>query len=161
MADFELQGFESVYAKLKLLKDEAKYKAGRSALRKSAKVVEKKAKSNASRIDDPETAANIEANITTRFGSKYAKATGNPMFRVGVLGGAGGNKKSSELQGLPGKDSRHWRYIEFGQEDVAARPFMRPALSDSIGEATRTFAKSFEKSIDAAVRKANKANKGK
>ncbi len=156
MADVELEGFESLYAKIKLLKDDAKYKGGRSSLRKSAKVVERKAKSNAARIDDPATAANIESNITTRFGSKYAKATGNPMFRVGVLGGAGGNKKASDLDGLPGKDTRAWRHVEFGTEKMSAQPFMRPALQDSISEATSTFAKEFEKTIDRAIRKAAK-----
>jgi len=156
MAEFELKGFESLYAKLATLKNDAKYKGGRSSLRKAAKVVEKKAKSNAARIDDPATAANIEANITTRFGSKYARSTGNPMFRVGVLGGAGGNKKASELDGLPGKDTRAWRHAEFGTEKMSAQPFMRPALPESAGEAINTFAKSFEKTIDAAVRKANK-----
>jgi HK97 gp10 family phage protein len=156
MAEFDLSGFESLYAKLKLLKNDAKYKGGRSSLRKAAKVVEKKAKSNAARLDDPETAANIEANITTRFGSKYAKATGNAMFRVGVLGGAGGNRKAAYFDKLAGKDTRHWRMLEFGREGQSAQPFMRPALQDSVSEATNTFAKEFEKTIDRAVRKANK-----
>jgi HK97 gp10 family phage protein len=32
---------------------------------------------------------------------------------------------------LSGGDTRHWRYIEFGTESIAAQPFMRPALASN------------------------------
>ena len=50
----------------------------------------------------------------------------------------------------------HWRLLEFGTENMAAVPFMRPALANSISEVTNTFVTEYEKSIDRAIRRAAK-----
>jgi len=44
--------------------------------------------------------------------------------------------------------------LEFGTEKMAAVPFMRPALANSISEVTNTFVTEYEKSIDRAIRRA-------
>jgi HK97 gp10 family phage protein len=153
---FNIQGLDSLLGKLENLKYETKKKGGRSALRKAAQLVRDAAKQGASVIDDPETRADIEANIVERWNSRLFKRTGDLGFRVGVLGGAGGNATSESLSGLPGGDSRHWRHIEFGREGVPARPFMRPALANNIDAATNVFVSEFEKTIDRALKRAAK-----
>lgn len=156
MAEFDLVGMESLLAKFDSIKQDVKYKGGRSALRKAANLIANKAKENAQKLDDPETAKNTAKNVAVRWGGKKFKATGDLNFRVGILGGAGGNKKASELDSLPGKDTRTWRHLEFGTEKTAAQPFLRPALANNTSEAISVFAKEYEKAIDRAIKKAAK-----
>ncbi len=158
MADdiqFSITGLDSLLGKIDNIKQETRRKTGRAALRKAALLVRDAAKANAGRVNDPKTEPNIAENIAARFSNKYHKRTGNLMWRIGVMGGAGGGKKGS-LDGLPGKDTRHWRFKEFGTEKMAADPFMRPALESNIGEATDTFVREFEKGIDRAIKRAIK-----
>lgn len=153
---FSLIGAESVIAQLKEVKRDVRFKGGRFALRKAAKIVEAKAKAGAAQVDDPASDASIEKNITTRFSSRTFKRSGDLMFRVGVMGGAGGNRPSSDFAGLPGGDTRHWRQLEFGNENHAAQPFMRKALSDSIHEVTSTFLTEYDKALGRAIRRAQR-----
>jgi HK97 gp10 family phage protein len=156
MADFDLVGMDSLLAKFDSIKQDIKYKGGRAALRKAANLIAEKAKQNAQKIDDPETAKNTAKNVAVRWGGKRFKATGDLNFRIGILGGAGGNKKAADLDGLPGKDTRTWRHLEFGTEKTAAQPFLRPALEANTGEAISVFAKEYEKAIDRAIKRAGK-----
>ena len=110
----------------------------------------------ASRIDDPRSAEDIAANIVERWGSRRFKRTGDLMFRVGVMGGAGGNKEASAFAGLPGGDTRHWRQLEFGNSNHDANPFMRPAADQAGQQAVDTFIKEYGKAIDRALRRARK-----
>lgn len=154
--EFSLTGLDSLLGKLEAVSYDVKRKGGRSALRKAAQVIRDKAKQNAERLDDPETAAKISANIVERWNGKLFKQTGDLGFRIGVMGGAGGRKSGAEQSGLPGGDTRHFRYVEFGTEKTAAQPFLRPALEQSIGQATDVFVKEYEKAIDRAVKRAAK-----
>uniref|UniRef100_UPI000A6F8F73 HK97-gp10 family putative phage morphogenesis protein n=1 Tax=Pseudomonas sp. NBRC 111142 TaxID=1661057 RepID=UPI000A6F8F73 len=81
------------------------------------------------------------------------KQTGDLGFRIGVLHGAV-LKDGGDLS--PNAPTPHWRLIEFGTEKMAAVPFMRPALADSISQATSTFVSEYEKAIDRAIRRAEK-----
>lgn len=146
-------GLDGLTTNIDSLKQEARYKGGRFALRKAAQVVRDAARQNSARIDDPETAASIERNITERWASKLYKSTGDLGFRVGVLGGAGGSAKAEKLGGLPGGDTRHWRHVEFGTEKTPPRPILRPALAQNVDRATDTFVREFDKSIARAVKK--------
>jgi HK97 gp10 family phage protein len=77
------------------------------------------------------------------------------MFRVGVQGGAGGNQsKKDQASGLPGGDTRHWRFIQFGSENNAANPFMTRAAEKSAQAATDKFISTFGPAIDRALKKA-------
>lgn len=159
MADgvqFKIEGREAFFAKLDAIAYETKRKGGRSALRKAAMVVVNQAKENAMKLDDPATAANIAANIVARWSTRRFKQTGDLMFRVGIQGGAGGNAKSESFDQLPGKDTRHWRYKEFGTEKMPAQPFFRRALAESISQVTDTFLTEYEKAIDRAIKRAAK-----
>lgn len=154
--EFSITGLESLLGKLDAVSYDVRRRGGRAALRKAAQVVANKAKEQAERIDDPDTRENIAANIALRWSSRRFRSTGDLMFRVGVLGGAGGRSTSDKYTGLPGGDTRYWRHVEFGTEHSAAQPFMRTALASSINDATNTFVTEYEKSIDRAIRRADK-----
>lgn len=148
-----LNGVDDLSKKLEGLKYDVSKRGGRFALRKAAQVVRQQAQANAARIDDPQSREDIVKNLTERWASRFNKSTGDLMFRVGVQGGAGGSKKSADLAGLPGGDTRHWRFLEFGTEKMAAQPFMVPAIEQSAQKATDTFIKEFDRAIDRALKK--------
>lgn len=150
---FTIQGVEALQAKLNSVKKDVQFKGGRFALRKAANLIAKKAKEGAKRLDDPKSAADIEKNIAVRWSGRTFKQNGNLMFRVGVMGGAGGTKKTDAYSGLPGKDTRHWRQLEFGNQNMRARPFMRPALAENTSAAVDEFMIQYGKSIDRAIKK--------
>lgn len=159
MADgmqFSLIGVEELLGKLDEVSQDVKKKGGRFALRKAAQVIRDAAKEGARRVDDPDTPANIAENIVERWSARRFKQTGDLMFRVGVLGGAGGNLSAEKLSGNPGGDTRHWRYVEFGTEDTAADPFMRPAMDNNVEAAMDAFLTNYEKALDRAIRRAKK-----
>lgn len=174
--DFNIIGVEQLSAKLKVISDDIKFKGGRFALRKAANLVRDAAKKNASKIDDPKTAENIEKNIAVRWSSKTFKRNGNLKFRVGVRGGAqsygntrenrrkgraGKTYKTDGGKGNPGGDTFHWRFAEFGTSRSRAQPFMRRSLSENVGEATAEFVKQYDKAIVRTLRRAEKAAQGK
>lgn len=156
--EFSITGLEELLGKLDEVSFDMKRKGGRFALRKAAQVVREAAKQNAKRFDDPETAADISKNIAERWNGKLFKATGNLGFRVGVLGGARipKSKPKGSDPGGPGGDTRYWAFVEFGTEDTAAQPFMRPALEQKIGAATETFVREYDKALDRAIKRAKK-----
>lgn len=154
--EFSITGLDSLLGKLDSVTDDVKRKGGRFALRKAAQVIRDAAKQNAKRIDDPQTAADISANLVERWNGRLFKRTGDLGFRVGVMGGAGGRKSGAEQSSLPGGDTRHFRYVEFGTEKTAARPFLRPALESNIGAATDVFVREYERALDRALKRAAK-----
>lgn len=159
MADavqFKIHGVNELADRLEGIGSDMKRKSGRFALRKAANVVRDKAKANAKRLDDPVSAADISENIAVRWSGKHFRQTGELKFKVGVMGGAGGSAKSARYASLPGGDTRHWRHLEFGTENMAAKPFMRTALSASIQAASDEFVRQYHKSLDRALKRAAK-----
>lgn len=154
---FSMTGVDELNKKLESITDDLKKKGGRFALRKAAQKIRDKAKQNAARIDDPQTAENIEKNIVERWDGKLFKRTGDLGFRVGVLGGAGGNKSSDAFAGLPGGDTRmQFRQQEFGNSLHPAQPFMRPAAEQAGQEAVDEFMAQYGKAIDRAIARGKK-----
>ncbi|MDI5890602.1 HK97-gp10 family putative phage morphogenesis protein [Halomonas rhizosphaerae] len=150
----EIQGLGEVLGKLKALENTPRQKTTRFALRKAANVVRDAAKAGASRIDDPATANSIAENVVVRADTRHLRTTGELKFSVGVRGGSTSKRKNSSN---PGGDTYYWRFLEFGTEHMAAQPFMRPAMEESIAPATAEFVKQFDKAIVRAIRRANKA----
>ena len=150
---YKLEGIDSLLAKLESISYDLKRKGGRFALRKAAGVVERALKQNAATVDDPNTPADIAKNVAVRFSNRTFKATGDLKFRVGILGGA---SKENVTAGLPGGSTTHYRYLEFGTEKMAAKPFMRKSLEDNIQPATNEFIKQYEAAINRAIKKAAK-----
>lgn len=151
--EFSITGLDSLLGKLDAVTYDVKRKGGRAALRKAAQVVVQSAKERAERIDDKETGRSIADNIALRWNGRLFKQTGDLGFRIGVLHGAV-LKNGGDLS--PNSPTPHWRLIEFGTEKMAAEPFMRPALADSISQVTSTFVTEYEKSIDRAIKRAAK-----
>lgn len=154
--EFSITGLESLLGKLDAVSYDVRRKGGRAALRKAAQVVVQKAKEGAERIDDKETGRSIADNIALRWNGRLFKQTGDLGFRIGVLHGAVLAKKGDAVDLSTNAPTPHWRLIEFGTEKMAAAPFMRPALANSIAEVTNTFVSEYEKSIDRAIRRAAK-----
>lgn len=154
--DFKLIGMNEVLGRLDSISHDAKYKGGRFALRKAANLVRDKARANAAQLDDPSSDENIAKNIVVRWSGRTFKSTGDLKFRVGVMGGAGGRAKGAAYDSLPGKDTRHWRMLEFGTSKMRARPFMRRALSENTSQAIDEFARHFEPAINRAIKRAKK-----
>ena len=154
--DYTMEGLPELLGKLDSVTQDIKYKGGRFALRKAAQVIRDQAKANAAKIDDPKTAESIEKNIVERWNGRLFNRTGALGFRVGVMGGAGGNKPASAFAGLPGGDTRQaFRQQEFGNANHPAQPFMRPAM-DKGQEAVNVFINEYGKAIDRAIKKAKK-----
>lgn len=151
--DFSITGVDSLLGKLDSISDDLRRRGGRAALRKAANVIVDRAKTNASRIDDPLTGRSITANVAMRWNGRLFKKTGNLGFRIGVLHGAVLKKHPDLGENAP---TPHWRLIEFGTENVRAQPFMRPAAESSVSEVINVFASEYEKSIDRAIRRAAK-----
>lgn len=162
-----IDGLEGLQIKLQSLGFDMAKKGGRHALRKAAMVIRDKAIEGAKQIDDTETAENISKNIVERWNGRVNKQSGgNDMaFRVGVLGGASDYSKYGEIKTKrgtvnPGGDTFHWRFVEFGTEGIAAKPFMRPAIESTQSEVLSTFIKEYDKAIDRVLaRAAKKARK--
>lgn len=131
--EFNITGIDSLLGKLEAVSRDLRYKGGRSALRRAAKLIEAEAKKNALQIDNPETANQIAKNISVRWSPRLFKRTGNLGFRIGVLGGArqysntrenvrsgraGKTYKVGGSKSNPGGDTWYWRFIEFGRGPV-------------------------------------------
>lgn len=150
MASVKMQGLPELQKKLRALSFDAQRKGGRFALRKAAQVFRDRAKQNAQRFDDPETARSIARNIVERWDPRYFKRTKNLKFRVGVMGGARKTRTTGR------DDTWYWRFLEFGTEKMRAQPFMRPAGEQGAQPATDVFISEFGKSIDRTLRRLKK-----
>lgn len=180
--ELELKGLSDIKAKMRQLKKEVQTKAARSATLAAAKVLRDQAIQNATAIDDPKTREAIYKNVSVKFSSKTTRKTGNPSYRIGILGGARANldekakakaerrrarkgqKSLAELgefsgkgKGNPGGDTFYWRFIEFGTKKMQARPFMRPVLNQSGQKALDAFVITLDKAINRQIKKAGKA----
>lgn len=156
-SQFTLDGADEVLAKLRQLSYETNKKGGRRALRLAAQFIRDAAQENAVALNDPETGRAISSNIAERWNGRLNKTTGDLGFRVGVLQGAvlpGRGEKPNESAGGP---TPHWRLLEFGTEKMAARPFMRRALSQNVEAATSIFMYEFDRALARALKRAAKA----
>lgn len=142
----KITGLDELKKNLKKVSDDIAYKGGRSALRSAANVIRKEAKLRAERLDDPATPERIADNIVVRWDGKKFKKTGNPAFRVGVMGGAKNDDEKKKIG--KGGDTFYWRFLEFGTAKMAAKPFMRPAMDASQQEAVDKFVGAYKKQLD-------------
>ena len=179
MADFDItmkmEGLDALVAKIQSVKYDMARKGGRFALRKAAQVIRDQARQTATALNDPKTAEMIAKNITEKWNGRLNKATGDLGFRVGVLGGARSSSADaarsarrrrasgvSSLESLgemagagagnPGGDTFYWRFLEFGTEKMAARPFMRPAIQAG-QKSVDVFVAEYGKALDRALKR--------
>ena len=152
---FNLSGanIDKLSETLQLIGQDMKLKSGRFALRKAAEVIAEQVRVNAMRVDDPKTPEKIYLNVDSRWNGRRYRANGDLAFRIGIMGGAGGNKTASELAANPGGDTRHWRYVEFGTQEHPPNPFFRKSLQEAADQAISTFVTNYQKSIDRAIKR--------
>lgn len=153
-----VEGLEKLEKKLRQLPQRIGKNATRRALRKGANVIRDIARTNAKRLDDPKTSESIEKNIAVQGGgAKRERQEGGPVMRVGVRGGARNMTKYGEFnghgKGNPGGDTFYWRFLEFGTSQMAARPFMRPAMAQGAEGALNTTASALDAEIDKELAK--------
>lgn len=142
----KINGVDDILRGLTKLENAGKLKAARSALLQSANVVKKSAAAKAKAIDDPSTANDISKNVVSRFDRQAFRKTGNVKYRVGIAGGAKQNGKGGK--GGKGGDTFYWRFLEFGTQHIAARPFLRPAIDENKAVAVDKFASAIKKQIN-------------
>jgi HK97 gp10 family phage protein len=144
--DFKIEGLDEVIKKMKVIKGEMVSADINIAVAAGAKVIQEKAIENAKQIDDPLTPEKIHENITFRV--RKPRGKGDVIVgKVGIKGGSKSGKKQKNSDN-PGGDTRHWRHIEFGTANKAARPFMRRALSENTAKATDAIVKSLSDTVD-------------
>jgi HK97 gp10 family phage protein len=171
MLDVKIEGADRLEKRMRALPADVRFKGARFAGRRSAVVIQKALVSQVSRHDDPRTPENMAANAVIRFSNRYAKATGDPMFRVGFLGGARATSRDAERSrrrraasgvqsleslgeiqgkgaGNPGGDTWYWRLVNFGTKRFEGKEFTDKAIDISVGPATDTFAVQLGKWID-------------
>ncbi len=152
-------GVAELKKKLRAMSYETRNKGGRSALRRAAMVAARAAQQNALRIDNTATPESITKNIAIRWNGRLNRVTGDLGFRIGVLGGARDYSAYGELtprkgsKSNPGGDTFYWRFLEFGTELTAARPFLRPAVESNLQAMTDIFVLHYSKAIDRAIKK--------
>lgn len=162
--EVRMTGIDELVKTLEGLQYDIKKKGGRFALRKAAQVIRDQARQNAQTVDDSATPEMIAKNITERWNGRLNKRTGDLGFRVGVLGGARNYSAYGEIptgksaKANPGGDTFYWRFVEFGTSKTAARPFMRPAMEQSIQGATDAFIRHYQAALDRALRKTVKGS---
>lgn len=144
-----IQGLEQLQQKLRAIGKKSTIKRiARKSARQAMNIARDAARANAKALDDPITKEKIWKNIVTQTGK--TSNSNEIRMRVGVRGGAAQNKYTDKtaLSGLPGGITTYWRYIEFGTSEIAAQPFMRPALSKNVGQITDKFVSVFSAEIN-------------
>ena len=155
--DFKLEGLDAAMAKLRALGDQKKIKrAVRAASTKAMRSVRDAARAGAMRLDDAHSPELIAKNIATQYSSRQSKGD-KVVVRVGVRGGARKMEKYGEFKGKgggnPGGDTFYWRFLEFGTQNMAARPFMRPALEANQEKVSAEFTEYLGPAIDKIIAK--------
>lgn len=158
---FNLSGVDELRKRLRTLPKTIQGKPARIALRKSANLIVRQAKKNALELDDVTTPERIADNVTAIFSNRHLKRTGDLKFRIGVIGGATQYKDTRENRQQSrvgstyhtGGETWYWRFLEFGTERMAPKPFLRPAVNQRSEEAIALFGTELDKQITKIVSK--------
>lgn len=132
---YDIKGMDGLLAELAKLPDAVQKKHVWGAALAGAAIIRKKAVANAKAIDKPARDGQVDSKIYPAIKYHRAKRAdpGAGKYRVGVEGGAAGNTRVPPT---------YWRHVEFGTEDTPARPFLRPALENSVAEVSQRVADS-------------------
>lgn len=117
--------------RLNAVADSIAKKALRSAARKAMNAVRQEARDNA-----PEETGLLDKN----FGLLTRAKDGEVSAKVGIRGGAKENDSTPF----------YFRFLEFGTQDMQARPFLRPALENNAEAVIQTVADELRKALDKA-----------
>lgn len=153
--EFRIEGLDAAIRNMRELAPRLRRKPLRTAVRRGALVVRRAAVANAKRVDDPETPSAIWKNIAMAYSARESKREKGVVYRVGVRGGA----RVSDVPGGRGGVTFHWRFLELGTSKMAAKPFMRQALSQNVERVTDEVVTTLDKELGKLVM-ANKPGGG-
>jgi len=125
MADwvtYNLKGADELSARFKGLAEEMRRKVVLPAAKDAMDIVLLDAKDRAARIDDPETANFIPANLAMIERKALGEELGAVIISVGVR---------MRKRGQKGGNTFYWWWVELGTEKNRAKPFLRPALANN------------------------------
>lgn len=146
-----ITGTDAILRKLRALPERVGRNAMRRSLRKGANVIRDIARTNARALDDGQTREAIWKNISTQGGGRrMERRVGGPAMRVGVLGGA---KQGAGDPSAPGGDTWYFRLLEFGTSEMAARPFLRPAIASGAEKSISVTIEAMSSELDKELRK--------
>lgn len=141
MADFEIGGLSEVLKKMRSLAPKLEKAALKKAVRKGAQVIRKAAIANAKRIDNPDTKdSSIYKKISVQESKRLSRSEGGVAMRVGVRGGGRVTNETG--------NTGHFRFLELGTSQMAAQPFLRPALDSEAGEAVVVIGEALSAELD-------------
>jgi HK97 gp10 family phage protein len=133
LLDFKLEGFDELAKKFDKLDEKVKKKALRPSLRAGAKIIQKSAKSKAHKL----------SGDNAKFIKVKALKRSRTSFGVAIQTGSRTDLK------IPRDQEGYYPFSEeFGTDDTPAHPYMRPALREKRGEATRAVGKELGKRIE-------------
>jgi HK97 gp10 family phage protein len=125
MADrvtYKLKGADELSARFRGLTEEMRRKVVTPAAKDAMEIVLLDAKDRAARIDDPETANFIPANLAMVERKALGQDVGAVVISVGVR---------MRKRGQKGGNTFYWWWVELGTEKNRAKPFLRPALANN------------------------------
>jgi HK97 gp10 family phage protein len=125
------------------------------ALRKGMAPVRKSAQARV-----PVDSGALKKAIVVRANTRLGKREGGAAMQVGIRGGAkeyvnNARNRSTGRVGQSyeqGGNQFYFRFLEFGTSKMAARPFLRPALSENIGNTTQIVTTELRAAIDRIAR---------
>lgn len=119
---FNLKGADELSAKFKALPEQMRRLVALPAAKDAMEIVLLDAKDRAARIDDPETANFIPANLAMIERKAIGEEVGAVVVSVGVR---------MRKRGQKGGNTFYWWWVELGTERNRAKPFLRPALANN------------------------------
>lgn len=181
---WDVEGLDALQKRLSEIQSQAQDRVFAFGARKAAQVIARQAARNAQKLDDASTAESIAKNIWNgaskypgvRKKSKRSLPPGDIGYRIGVAGGARSyaNTKENVRKGRagktyetlgdsrnPGGDTFYWRFLEFGTQNMAAQPFLRPAATQAAPEALNVFSVESGKALERAIARSVKKHKAK
>lgn len=141
IARLELKGFEELGKAFDSLEPQMQKKALRPALRAGARVIQKAAKQ--------------KAHTHSGLNAKWIKVKSLKRSRGSI--GVSVQTGTREQLGIPRSAKGYYPFSEeYGTRTKAAHPYMRPALSENVLQATDAIGKELEKRLDFIVSKLKK-----
>ncbi len=148
MADsvtLRVDGLQALGRSLERLKTDVALKLAGRATGKAASVVKKAAKNNIRSSPSVETGSLLDAVIAKKIPKSQTALTAEHI--VTVRRRSSGRKTKNKQATAP-----HARFVEYGTVNMPPEPFLGPALSRNITEATRVIADTLSDGIVKASR---------
>ena len=165
MFEIKIDNLDQVLDRMKDFTAQVQKRVTTTAARNAMKPVAALAKSNLrvaiGRTKDSRSTGALLNAIVVRNNPRQGRKQGGVVMQVGIKGGAKEYVKSSRNVRLGrvgqayehGGNQFYFRFLEFGTSKMAARSFLRPALSKNAQRTNNIFAAEMNKGIDRALRR--------